>query len=272
MGDQDAGPFQSSSVPEGYRQYLEPVIFGPWARRLTAFVNLEPDQVVLDVASGTGVVARAAARVVGPGGRVIASDISSAMLAHVLTGLDDDDAEVQTLECSALDLLVPDGSVDVVLCQQGFPFIPDRTAAAKEMNRVLRPGGMVGIAVWLSGERLEPFETYGEIMQSEGIVEPFPHAYDTDTFKMSVRDVEQALAAGGFGYVTVSTEDLELTWGSADAAAMGITGTPYGPAVAALDADGQRRFMALVSKAFGDDDGAVSPQVMTAVLGRGTAS
>lgn len=188
-------PFGSASVADGCREHLEPVIFRPWASRLIDFVGVDPGEVILDVASGTGVVARAAARLTGPTGRVIASDISAGMLGHVASGVDPDGAPVQTLESPATDLRVPGGSVDVVLCQQGLPFISDRVAAAKEMRRALRSGGRVGIAVWLSNPRLEPFIIYGDALRAHGLPEPFPHAYDTSANSMSVQAVTDALLA-----------------------------------------------------------------------------
>lgn len=74
---------------------------------------------------------------------------------------------------------VADSSVDVVLCQQGLPFIPDRPAALKEMARVLKPGGSAGVAVWRWSDRVEPIIVYGEALKANGVPEPFPHAYDS---------------------------------------------------------------------------------------------
>ena len=61
------GPFAAVTVAEGYRRYLEPVIFEPWAERLVAFARIRSGQHVLDVAAGTGVVSRRAAVAVGRG-------------------------------------------------------------------------------------------------------------------------------------------------------------------------------------------------------------
>ncbi|MGH3026123.1 MAG: methyltransferase domain-containing protein, partial [Gaiellaceae bacterium] len=102
-------------MADGYREYLEPVIFRPWAELLLDFVGVDEGQTVLDVAAGTGVISRAAAVRVGPGGRVVASDVSAAMLAHVPDGFPDGQA-LQMLECSATALTLPDASVDIVLC------------------------------------------------------------------------------------------------------------------------------------------------------------
>jgi SAM-dependent methyltransferase len=271
VSQSDKGPFDSPSVPDAYRRHLQPVIFEPWARKLIDFVGLEPDQVVLDVASGTGVVARAAAAAVGAGGQVIASDISPAMLAHVTTDLAADGAPVTTLESSATNLQIPDGTIDVVLCQQGFPFIPDRAAAAREMCRVLRSGGKAGAAVWLSAPRLDPFDTYSEVLRDDGVAEPFPHAYDTRPMRMPTDEVEEVFTAGGFVDIAVVTDTYELSWSSPEAAALGITGTPYGPAVAALDIHRQLRLMTALCDRMTGSDGSAVRHVMTAVLARGTA-
>lgn len=272
MMDNSAGPFESGSVPDGYREHLQPVIFEPWASRLIDFIGLAPGGVALDVASGTGVVARGAAARVGATGRVIASDISPAMLAHVAIGVDPTGAPVETLQCSATDLRLADSSVDVVLCQQGFPFISDRAAAAREMRRVLRAGGTAGVAVWLAGARLEPFETYAEVLRAQGVEEPFLRAFDTGRFKMSVGEVEAVLVAGGFTKVRVVTEELDLAWPSPAAAALGITGTPYAAALATLDPQAQRRLMGELRERFTDGDGTAARHVMTAVLGRASAT
>ncbi len=269
MGAPGAGPFESGSVPEAYRRHLEPVIFAPWAERLVGLVGLEPGQRVLDVASGTGVVARAAAVAVGPRGRVIASDISPSMLAIAAADPGEGSAPIETLECSATALELADGAVDMVLCQQGFPFIPDRAAAAAQMARVLGPGGRVGVAVWLADVDLEPFETYAKVLRDLGVDEPFPGGYDMSGFKMSVAEVAAALGAGGFTGIDVVTRQLELHWPGVEAAALGITGTPYGPAVAALDAASQGRLMAALRRAMTGPDGAVVRPTMTAVLGTG---
>lgn len=265
------GWFGPASVADGYRECLAPVIFRPWASRLVDLVGVEPGETVLDVASGTGVVARLAASRVGAGGRVIASDISPEMLEHVTTGLDPDAAPVQTVECSATDLRLPDATVDVVLCQQGLPFVRDRGAAAREMRRVLRTGGRVGVAVWRSNPRLEPFIIYGDVLRAGGLAEPFPHAYDTTVNSMSPNEVEGMLATAGFVDVQVITAQLELSWPSPEAAARAVTGTPYGPVIAALDAGARAEIMAELVVRMTGADGTVVRHVTTAVLGRGVA-
>ncbi|MES2092692.1 MAG: methyltransferase domain-containing protein [Actinomycetota bacterium] len=224
--------FQSDSIAENYRHYLLPTVFEPWARQLVSTVALAPGQTVLDVASGTGAVARAAASMVGPTGRVIASDISTGMLAEVALSADPDGAPIETLEAPATAIPLDDDSVDVVLCQHGLPFVRDQAAALAEMKRVLRPGGTLGIVVWVAAMRLEPFDSYGDALRDEGLDEPFPRAWDFDSFKMTRARLVKLLA--GFADATVETISLRLDWPSVDAAVNGILGTPYGPVLSAL--------------------------------------
>src|SRR5205823_12255406 len=114
---------------------------------------------VLDVATGPGTVARPAALRSGPSGRVTACDLSPAMLAvaKAKTPLEQA-APITYLECAADHLGVPDESFDVVLCQQGLQFFPDRTKALAEMRRALRPGGRAGVSVGCEIEQCPAFE------------------------------------------------------------------------------------------------------------------
>lgn len=264
----DAALF-GGSVADGYREYLEPVIFRPWAELLIEFVGIGRGETVLDVAAGTGVVSRAAAAQVGDGGRVIASDVSGAMLAHVPNGYPDGQASLHVLECSATALDLPDGSVDVVLCQQGLPFVPDRPGAAREMFRVLRPGGRAGIAVWLSTQRLEPFILYGDALRAHELPEPFPGAYDTSPLSMTSDDVRSAFDAAGFDEVDVRIERLEIEWPSVEHAVRGIYGTPYAGAIAGLDDSARRSVLEDVQRRMTGPGDEVATHVMTAVFARG---
>jgi ubiquinone/menaquinone biosynthesis C-methylase UbiE len=132
-----------------YDEILVPRWFEPWARLLLDKLAPEPGQTVLDVACGPGTVTRLAAQRVGPKGHVTGCDFSPAMLelAHSKSSIDAS-APIDYLECPANALGVPDDAFDLVTCQQGLQFFPNRDAALAEMRRVLRPGGKLGIAVW----------------------------------------------------------------------------------------------------------------------------
>ena len=127
-----------------YERYMVPAIFIPWVPSLLDFVALKPGEHVLDLACGTGVVAREATSRVGASGRVVGLDINGGMLARArATG-----AAVEWREGNAMDLPFDPGAFDVVVCQQGLQFFPDESKALREAQRVLVTGGRLAAAVW----------------------------------------------------------------------------------------------------------------------------
>lgn len=132
------------AIAEIYERYMVPAAFALWATDLLAVLALPPGSRVLDVACGTGIVARTAAHHTGATGVVIGLDLHWGMLA-VARAQEPTGAWVQA---SATNLPFAASAFDVVVCQQGVQFFPDRLAALREMHRVLRPGGRVGLVVW----------------------------------------------------------------------------------------------------------------------------
>ena len=114
--------------------------------------DLAAGEAVLDVACGTGLVTFAAASTVGPTGRVLGVDISGQMVeAGCRRAREGGRSNVQFARMDAEALALPEASFDVALCALGLMYVPDPLKAVREMRRVLRPGGRLGIAVW--GER-----------------------------------------------------------------------------------------------------------------------
>ncbi|MGO9886893.1 MAG: class I SAM-dependent methyltransferase [Solirubrobacteraceae bacterium] len=272
-GDRSSA-FTSDAVPDGYERYLVPAVFEPWAEVLLDVVGIAPGSRVLDIASGTGVVARAAARRAGREGHVVASDVSGPMLARAASaGAPDGAAPIDCLDASADALPFDDGSFDVVLCQQGLQFFPARAAAVGEMRRVLRPGGVAGVAVWASGHPLEPFGVYGDELAATGAEPPFPRAFESDTFTMGVDVVRSLLEEAGFSRVDADVVELQVSFPDAGAAAAGVLGTPFGPLVHALALDQRKRFEAQLEKRFAPEQpGAPVRRQTAAVVARATVA
>ena len=133
-----------ASVAEVYERYMVPAAFALWAADLLALLALQPGSRVLDVACGTGIVARMAAHHTGATGVVVGLDLHGGMLA-VARAQEPTGVWVQG---SATALPCATAAFDIVVCQQGVQFFPDRLAALQEMSRVLRPGGRVALVVW----------------------------------------------------------------------------------------------------------------------------
>ncbi len=128
--------------PPAYERYFVPTIGRPIAEDLIAAAGLQPGEHVLDVACGTGVVARLAAQEVASSGSVTGVDINPGMIAEAKRAC----AQLPDLkwqEADAAALPMTDGSFDVVFCQMGLQFFPAKLPALKEMRRVLRPRGRI---------------------------------------------------------------------------------------------------------------------------------
>ena len=137
------GTTYGDNAAENYEQYFVPVIGRPFGIDLVADAALQPGERVLDVACGTGIVARLAAERIGPSGYVAGLDVNAAML-NVARSLPSA-VPIKWYETVAESAPLPDGSFDVVFCQLGLQFMGDKAAALREMRRVLTPGGRVYI-------------------------------------------------------------------------------------------------------------------------------
>jgi len=125
-------------------------MFAPCATQLLDLAAVEPGERVLDVACGTGIVARRAAARVGAGGVVAGSDVNEGMLEVAAATAIDLPVRIEWHRADATALPLPDGAFDVVCCQQGLQFVPDPPLALREARRVLTPGGRLALAVWRS--------------------------------------------------------------------------------------------------------------------------
>lgn len=138
----------SGHAAEFYERYVG-LLMEPWVRCLVDVAALQPAERVLDVACGTGFVARRAAPYVGAEGRVVGLDLNESMIeaARAASSRDATTAiEWQTGDAASLPF--ESGAFDVVLCQQGVQFFPDRVQTLRELRRVLRLGGRLAFTVW----------------------------------------------------------------------------------------------------------------------------
>lgn len=136
-----------------YERFLVPALMDPWAADLVDAVDLREGQRVLDVACGTGIVARHAAPRVAPDGAVTGVDVNPAMLAIAAEVSAGRLPTVSWDRSDAHALPYADRSFDVVLCQQGLQFLADPGEALREMSRVATDGARLGVSTCGSIER-----------------------------------------------------------------------------------------------------------------------
>jgi SAM-dependent methyltransferase len=141
---------------ETYERYMVPALFAPAAEHLLAVARLRPGERVLDVGTGTGIVARLAAPNVGPTGSVVGLDASPAMLSVARAMAAEEGLTIDWNEGQAEALPYPDERFDLVLSQFALMFFTDRAGALADMRRVLIPGGRVALSVFEGIDR-HPF-------------------------------------------------------------------------------------------------------------------
>ncbi len=193
----------------GYEALFVPALFKAWTKHLVDSASVREGSHVLDIACGTGVLARSALARVGSGGRVVGADPAPGMLAvasEIEPGID-------WLLCGAEALDVESETFDCVISQFGMMFFQDRQASAREMFRALKPGGTLALAVWRS---VEHNPAYADVIS---VLEEHVGTAAADALRLpfSLGDsgtVTAALESGGFDDINVDAKTEMATFPS----------------------------------------------------------
>ena len=229
-----------------YERVMVPAVFGPWAKDLLDTVALAPGMRVLDVACGTGIVARLAAPQVGPAGWVVGLDTNEAMLAVAHAQPAPIGAQIEWRQGDATKLPFPDEQFDRVLCQHGLQYLPDRTLALREMKRVLVLGGRLALSVFSQSIGHQIFEhTAAQFVGEKAAAimrEPFALA-DLDELSGCIKKVE-------LSPVDMHTKTLSARFASASDFIDYQFGGRLANAVSTLSEERRAALVAALRKAF----------------------
>jgi ubiquinone/menaquinone biosynthesis C-methylase UbiE len=226
----------AGSIPEIYERLLVPLLFQPYALDLAHRLAKGEPRDVLETAAGTGVLTRAVAARVPENTRIVATDLNQSMLDHASTRLSQK-GRVEWRQADALALPFPDQDFDVVACQFGVMFFPDKLQGFREALRVLRPGGQFFFNVW---DKISENE-FADVVTEE-LAAWFPH--DPPRFLARTphghHDVEQIcqeLKAAGFTNVSSEAVDRKSRASAPrDVAIAYCQGTPLRNEIVARDA------------------------------------
>lgn len=135
---------------EIYETIFVPAMVEEWVAKVIALAKPQPGEHILDIACGTGALTRGVANSIGPDGRVIGLDLSPDMLefARKFPLNQAGPVSIEWREGDANALPFEDETFEVVFCQIGLMFFPDQVMALREMRRVLKPAGRLGVMVW----------------------------------------------------------------------------------------------------------------------------
>ncbi len=134
----------SGDGPNAYEKYIVPAYTKAWAKELVTRACLREGEKILDVACGTGLVARTAAEVLGDGRQVSGIDVNEVMIEKAR----EIEKDINWHNGDVTDMLFSENYFNVLLCQQGFQYFSDQAFALEEMNRVLAENGPILLSVW----------------------------------------------------------------------------------------------------------------------------
>jgi ubiquinone/menaquinone biosynthesis C-methylase UbiE len=207
MTEKPSSSFQvDGNIAERYQRYTVPNLFVPWAEALVEAAGVRAGQAVLDVACGTGVVARTASRAAGRSGKVVGLDINAGMLEVARSVPVADGASISWVEADVANTGLDDDCFDVALCQQGIQYFPDKPAAARELYRVLSSGGRLLMSVWTG------HNAYSAALASgvgHYVSEEWGHTMLAARTPPSLDELHAITEGAGFREVTIGTQELE---------------------------------------------------------------
>ncbi|ESY46503.1 class I SAM-dependent methyltransferase [Mesorhizobium sp. RSR380A] len=194
----------AGSIPENYDRYMVPLIFEPFAADLARRAASLSPGAVLEVAAGTGVVTRALAPKLSPDASYVVTDLNQPMLDYAASR-QAPDSRIQWRQADALALPFEDAAFDLVCCQFGAMFFPDRAAGYREAKRVLKTGGHFLFNVW---DRIEENVFANDVTNALAEIFPndpprflarTPHGYN------DIALIRGELEAAGFSRVVIDT-------------------------------------------------------------------
>jgi ubiquinone/menaquinone biosynthesis C-methylase UbiE len=206
---------QLPNPAEMYEQFYGPGIFQPMTELFVRYAAPKPGEHVLDMACGTGLVARHVAPLVGSRGKVVAIDINPAMLEVARRQPVPEGATIEWREGDAVTTELPDGAFDLVLCQQGLQFFSDKVVALQRLHKTLRPGGRIALALW---QGIEEQSLAAEFANIEAhYLAPLGVSYDDLLAPFALGDVKEIralLESAGFSQVNIVPQIIETRFPS----------------------------------------------------------
>lgn len=216
----------SGALPKFYDTLTVPIIFEPYAADMAARVAELSPSAVLETAAGTGAVTRALAPLLADGARYVVTDLSQPMLDYAAQR-QGPDARIEWRQADALRLPLEDAQFDVVFCQFGAMFFPDRVVGLAEARRVLHPGGHLLFSVW---DRLEDNAFADEVTRALAGLFPhdpprflarIPHGYH------NTAQIREDVRRAGFRHLWIDTRgELSRAASARDVATAFCHGTP----------------------------------------------
>ncbi len=246
----------AGSIPGLYDRYLGPLLFEPYAREVAKRTSPFDPRRILETAAGTGIVTEALHRALLEA-NIVATDLNPAMLEVAAERMNSDKVRFQPAD--ALDLPFEDGSFNLVVCQFGAMFFPDKVKANAEARRVLRDGGQYLQVIWDRLDRNPVSQAIAMAVASEFPDNP-PRFLERAPFSYAdTAQIERDVRAAGFAQVELEPVAVRSRVNAHDAACGMCRGSPMTAEIAERGGDAVDRAAQAVERALQQFDGQDAP-------------
>jgi ubiquinone/menaquinone biosynthesis C-methylase UbiE len=243
-------------IPALYDRLMVPMLFQPYAEEVARRASLFEPKRILETAAGTGAVTAALNRAL-PEAEIVATDLNPAMLEIASDKITSD--MVSFMPADALDLPVKDGSFDLVVCQFGVMFFPDKVKGHSEARRVLRSDGRYLVVIWDRIELNPVSNALSKAVAAEFPDDP-PRFFERVPFGYADTDqIERDLRAAGFGRIEIETVAARSLVSARDAAEGMCRGSPMTSEIAERGPDAVDRAARAAEEALASFDGKEAP-------------
>jgi len=262
MTEESGWPLDGTA-PEAYERYIVSAWMGQWAQALIEQAEIKPGNRILDVACGTGIVARKSAYIVGTNGYVAGLDADKNMLQAAKRFAEREGVSlIDWHQGDATCIPLSKGKYDVVLCQQGLQFFPDRLKALQEMYRIMLQGGRLALSVWRSLDRCPFLAVLADVIGRYLGVQSTAAFYASCSLS-NREELRKLLTSAGFQDIRIRLEVQVARFPSFDEFLPGyISIFPFAAKIAAMEIEEREKMFSDITKSlqvYTDDYGLAAP-------------
>lgn len=248
--------------PEAYEKYIVPAFSGVWAQDIVNRAALRKGDRILDVGCGTGIVARYAYKSLGDSVQITGVDVNEIVLDKAREICTPIAAPIEWKQADAAALPFSSGKFDVVLCQQGLQYFPDRSRALSEMNRVLANEGRVVFSIWRSLEYSPFYLTLHEILGKYVNTEAASILASAYTLHDSEK-LRRLFEFAGFKNIQIRFVIMQMRYSPFEEFLIGgIAASPFAHDILTLEETRREKMFKAIRKSISnyiDDDGLAAP-------------
>ncbi|MCP3925584.1 MAG: class I SAM-dependent methyltransferase [Desulfobacterales bacterium] len=248
--------------PEAYEKYIVPTFSGAWAKDIVKRSELKKSDRILDLACGTGIVARTVSEFLGTSKQITGVDVNEIVLKKAIEIASKKSLSIEYIKTNVHKLPFSDESYDVVLCQQGLQYFPDKLLGLNEVNRILTKKGKVVFSVWSTIDHSPFYKTlYRALDEYIGIdaASILSSAFILD----DPENIREMLKKTGFKDIHIRLAIKQMRYKSLDEFLIGsLAASPFAKEILALTELKQNEMFLMIKESISDyidDDGLAAP-------------